>query len=42
MNTRPTDIADIRELMGVYREWIEEGSGEKQERLSVEAGGVSR
>lgn len=43
MNTRPADVADVRELMGVYREWIEEGeSGEKQSRLSVEAGGVSR
>jgi hypothetical protein len=43
MNTRPADVADIRELMGVYREWIEEGgSGEKRNRLSVEAGGVSR
>jgi 5-dehydro-4-deoxyglucarate dehydratase len=46
MNTRPADVADVRELMGVYREWIEEGSkeesGEKRERLSVEAGGVSR
>ena len=43
MNTRPADVADVRELMGVYREWIEEGeSGEKRNRLSVEAGGVSR
>jgi 5-dehydro-4-deoxyglucarate dehydratase len=43
MNTRPADVADIRELMGVYREWIEEGeSGEKRSRLSVEAVGVSR
>ena len=24
MNTRPADIADVRELMGVYREWIED------------------
>ena len=28
MNTRPADVADIRELMGVYREWIEEGVSE--------------
>jgi len=42
MNTRPADVADLRELMGVYREWIGEGeSGEKQEDLVVEAG-VSR
>ena len=26
MNTRPADIADVRELMGIYREWIEEGT----------------
>ncbi len=25
MNTRPADVADVRELMGIYREWIEEG-----------------
>jgi len=25
MNTKPADVADVRELMGVYREWIEEG-----------------
>jgi 5-dehydro-4-deoxyglucarate dehydratase len=43
MNTRPADVADVRELMGIYREWIEEGeSGESAERLSVEAGGISR
>jgi 5-dehydro-4-deoxyglucarate dehydratase len=23
MNTRPADVADVRELMGVYREWID-------------------
>jgi 5-dehydro-4-deoxyglucarate dehydratase len=34
MNTRPADIADIRELMGVYREWIEEGVAEP---VAVEA-----
>jgi 5-dehydro-4-deoxyglucarate dehydratase len=45
MNTRPADVADVRELMGVYREWIEEGtkeSGVKRERLSAEAGRVLR
>lgn len=25
MNTKPADVADVRELMGIYREWIEEG-----------------
>src|SRR5215472_11176950 len=41
MNTRPADVADIRELLGVYREWIEEGeSGAKREDLRIEAGGV--
>ncbi|MGD1073318.1 MAG: dihydrodipicolinate synthase family protein [Bryobacteraceae bacterium] len=28
MNTRPADVAELRELMGVYREWIEEGDNE--------------
>lgn len=40
MNCRPADIADIRELMGVYRDVIDESepgvSG--KERLTVEAG----
>ncbi len=44
MNCRPADVADIRELMGVYRDVIDESesgvSGE--ERLTVEAGRVSR
>ena len=31
MNTRPADVADVRELMGVYREWIDQGEpGEKR------------
>lgn len=42
MNTRPADVADIRDLMGVYREWIEEGeSGGERNGLAVEAG-ISR
>jgi 5-dehydro-4-deoxyglucarate dehydratase len=44
MNCRPADVADIRELMGVYRDVIDESesgvSGE--ERLTVEAGRISR
>jgi 5-dehydro-4-deoxyglucarate dehydratase len=35
MNTRPADVADLRELMGVYREWIEEGDG-----VTLRAGGA--
>ena len=41
MNTRPADVAELRELMGVYREWIEEGNsvGDGAD-VSLRAGGA--
>jgi hypothetical protein len=44
MNCRPADVADIRELMGVYRDVIDESESgvSSGERLAVEAGRISR
>ena len=44
MNCRPADVADIRELMGLYRDVIDESESgvSDEERLTVEAGRISR